>query len=87
MRGEAPHLVGLDLIELDRPKPNLYNYENSQKIENTKLARSWPGRYMTRYTGSYTGLHEKRDIFRIRTPFSMILGSLESQQQALHYYA
>ena len=32
-------------------------------------------------------VYENGDIFCIRTPFLMILGSLESQQQALHYYA
>ena len=32
-------------------------------------------------------IYENGDIFCIRTPFFMILGSLESQQQALHYYA
>ena len=32
-------------------------------------------------------VYENGDIFCIRTPFLMILGSLESQQQALHYCA
>ena len=68
-------------------------YENSAVPENhtdflgfkTRLAGNktdFPGMTNWKYRS-----YENDDIFCIRTPFSMILGSLESQQQALQHYA
>ena len=48
----------------------------------------WAGGTAGRPRASPTGKHvyENSDIFCVRTPISMILGLLESEQQALQLY-
>ena len=50
-------------------------------------ARTGPTGFKTETGRQEKWSYENGDIFCIRTPFLMILGSLESQQQAIHYYA